>query len=118
LLTTNGYDFKGNPLSITKQVAEDYKNLLDWSAEIPPTLEAEVYTAATEYDALNRPLKSIAPDGSETLYTYNEANFLETVSLITVNGSVKPIITNIDYDAKGQRTKIKYGNGKNDGLFL
>jgi RHS repeat-associated protein len=117
LLTTNGYDFKGNPLSITKQVAEDYKNLLDWSAEIPPTLEAEVYTAATEYDALNRPLKSIAPDGSETLYTYNEANFLETVSLITVNGSVKPIITNIDYDAKGQRTKIKYGNGKTTVYF-
>ena len=31
LLTNNGFDFKGNPLGMTKQIAEEYKTRLDWN---------------------------------------------------------------------------------------
>ena len=111
LLTSDGFDFKGNPLGVGKQIAADYKNRLDWSANTPPTLEPETYTTTTIYDALNRPLISTAPDGSETRYTYNEANFLETIDLSPTTGGGTTIVRNIDYDAKGQRTRIQYGNG-------
>ena len=43
--------------------------------------------------------------------TYNEANFLETVS-VNLRGAAtaSAFVTNIDYDAKGQRVLIEYGN--------
>ena len=114
LLTNDGYDFKGNPLSLTKQIAEDYQNRLDWSASTAPVLETETFTTSTQFDALNRPLVSTAPDGAKTAYTYNEANFLQSVAFSPAGGGAgggKIIVSNIDYDAKGQRTRIQYGNG-------
>ena len=44
--------------------------------------------------------------------TYNEAGLLETVS-VSLRGDQNrtPFVTDIDYNAKGQRTLIEYGNG-------
>lgn len=112
LMTNEAIDFKGNPLRSSKQVAMDYKNRLDWSAGTPPALESESFTTATEYDALNRAVKATAPDQSETEYIYNEANFIEKI-YTRLRGVVTPtpFVEDIDYDTKGQRIRIRYGNG-------
>jgi len=103
-----GFDFKGNLLRSRRGFVADYKVLPDWSVPPPTT---EVFIGSTQYDALNRPLTLTTPDGSVAQPTYNEANLLETVS-VNIRGSVTAtsFVTNIDYDAKGQRILIRYGN--------
>ncbi|MGZ5053532.1 MAG: SpvB/TcaC N-terminal domain-containing protein [Methylobacter sp.] len=110
LVTSDDYDFKGNLLQSQRQLAREYKATLDWSTNVP--LEPEVYTSSTRYNALNRPTEQIAPDNSIYRPTYNEANLLEKVD-VNLRGATAttPFITDIDYDAKGQRTLIDYGNG-------
>ena len=71
------YDFKGNALSISRQLAVDYKTTPDWSTTV--ALEAEVFTTRTSFDALNRPVTQTTPDNSTIRRTYNEANLLETI---------------------------------------
>jgi RHS repeat-associated protein len=110
LTRTDQYDFKGNLLTSIRQLAQDYKSTPDWSKS--PALAQETFSIATTYDALSRPIMITTPDRSVYVPTYDEANLLDKV---TVNlGGVAAatlFVTNIDYDAKGQRTRIDYGNG-------
>ncbi|MEO5726169.1 MAG: toxin, partial [Byssovorax sp.] len=124
VVTSGAYDFKGNLLHGTRRLAADYHAVPDWSplagltdigaiattAEV--LLEAEVFTSATVYDALNRATSMTTPDASEIRPTYNEAGLLEKVEA-RVRGAAAwtTFVDDIDYDAKGQREKIVYGNG-------
>ncbi|MGH8646446.1 MAG: RHS repeat-associated core domain-containing protein [Gammaproteobacteria bacterium] len=115
VVASDEYDFKGNLLRSQRQLAQEYKTTLDWSAAVP--LEAAVFTSRTRYDALNRPTELTAPDDSIIRPAYNEANLLERMEAnlrgALANGQPvwTPFVTDIDYDAKGQRTLIDYGNG-------
>jgi YD repeat-containing protein len=91
VVTSGAYDFKGNLLHGSRRLAADYHAVPDWSsiagltdiAAITTTaealLEAEIFTSATAYDALNRPTSMTAPDASEIRPSYNEAGLLEKV---------------------------------------
>jgi RHS repeat-associated protein len=115
VVTSDEYDFKGNLLRSGRRLARDYKTTLDWAGAVP--LEPETYTSSTTYDALNRPVTLRSPDNSLIRPGYNEANLLERVDVMlrgaASNGQPvwTPFVTNIDYDAKGQRQRIDYGNG-------
>ncbi|MBS1913351.1 MAG: toxin [Bacteroidetes bacterium] len=130
------YDFKGNLLSGSRRLAQDYRNTVDWGsvdavvpaapatfnqvaldAAIGALVEATTYTSTTEYDALNRPTALTAPDTSIVRPRYNEANLLEVVE-VNVRGAMSggsPVWTafvkDIDYNARGQRTRIEYDSG-------
>ncbi|MEW6731026.1 MAG: SpvB/TcaC N-terminal domain-containing protein [Acidobacteriota bacterium] len=110
IVTTDKYDFKGNLLSSSRQFAVDYKNTLDWSGVV--SLEAEVFITNTSFDALNRPVTLTTPDNSIIRPAYNEANFLERIEA-NLQGSTTTttFIRNINYNSKGQREMIEYGNG-------
>ena len=107
-----GFDFKGNLLRSSRGFVADYKALPDLAA-LPPS--TDVFTSSTQYDALNRPVALTTSDGSVVKPTYNEANLLETVS-VNLRGApvATPFVTNIDYNAKGQRTLIEYGNANTE----
>jgi RHS repeat-associated protein len=114
VVTANEYDFKGNLLSRSRQFAQEYKATLDWPAV---ALEAEVYASGTRYDALNRPTELTAPhtldmQPSVIRLGYNAASLLERVEA-SLHGAqpAAVFVANIDYDAKGQRTRISYSNG-------
>jgi RHS repeat-associated protein len=114
-VTSDQYDFKGNLLRSQRQLAQAYKSTLDWSAAVP--LDADTYSHATRYDALNRPTELTSPDNSVIRHTYNEASLLDRVDT-NLRGKQNngqpvwtPFVTRIDYDAKGQRESIAYGNG-------
>ncbi|MDJ0581480.1 SpvB/TcaC N-terminal domain-containing protein [Crocosphaera sp.] len=114
LVTNQGFDFKGNLLVVTRQLVNDYKaQAIDWSGNSPTNnLESEVFTVRTEYDALNRPTLLTSPDQSVTRPVYNEANLLEQMYVRLRGAATETVfVENIDYDAKGQRTLIEYGNG-------
>ncbi len=118
------FDFKGNLLRSTRQLASDYKTTPDWSQA--PVLENERFSSSTQYDALNRPIQVVAPHSDQPgakvniiQPVYNEANLLERVDA-WLNQSAEPVglldpttanlhaVTDIDYDAKGQRIRIAY----------
>jgi RHS repeat-associated protein len=104
------YDLKGNLLKNTRQLTKDYKNVVNWNNPNPDDLlETEAFTSEFKYDAMNRVTWSKTPDNSITEPGYNEANLLETVS-VTQNSSSELFVKNIDYDEKGQRKSITYGN--------
>jgi RHS repeat-associated protein len=115
VVTSDLYDFKGNGLRSQRQLAQSYKNTLDWSGAV--LLEADIYTSRTRYDALNRPTELTTPH-TPTMSpnvirpSFNEANLLEKLA-VNLRGAVRatPFVNNIDYNAKGQRTRIEYGSG-------
>ncbi|HYP54532.1 MAG TPA: RHS repeat-associated core domain-containing protein, partial [Pyrinomonadaceae bacterium] len=126
LLTNEAYDFKGNLLRSTRQLPEDYKDPFDWKQS--PSLESEVFASASRFDALNRVTQQTAPHVvkpesrlSVVQPAYNEANLLERVdvwqglaaepeTLLDPNTATLRPVTNIDYNARGQRELIAYGN--------
>jgi RHS repeat-associated protein len=90
-------------------------------AALAPGLEADIYTSRTTYDAINRPV-TLTPPHTPAMQPnlirpgYNEANLLERVD-VNLRGATSsgqplwtPFVTNIDYNAKGQRQRINYGN--------
>lgn len=130
------HDFKGNLLRTSRRIAEEYVGIVDWSgvdAAIPAnattafnaaTLEtavaarvtADTFTNRTTYDALNRPVTQISPDATVVRYGYTVGAKLETLDA-NLRGVLQagapvwtPFVTDLDYDPKGQRTRIAYGN--------
>ena len=110
VLANDSYDFKGNLLGVVRRFASDHKTPPDWSQD--PALESEAFASANAYDALNRVIAATTPDDSVYRPSFNEAGLLEAVD-VALRGAeaVTPFVTNIDYDAKGRRTRIDYSNG-------
>jgi RHS repeat-associated protein len=110
------HDFKGNLLESTRTLLKDYKNVPDWSANPAPGLENETFTSETRYDALNRPEAMTMPDKSLVQPGYNEANLLDSLKVNLKGGNETTVfVQNIDYNAKGQRERIQYGNDTTTG---
>ncbi len=109
-VTSEAYDFKGNLLRSRRDLLPNYQQAVDWQQSIVPN--DGTFTSSTAYDALNRPTAVIAQDNSIYRPTYNEANLLDKVE-VNLRGAAAttPFVTNINYDAKGQRELIAYGNG-------
>jgi len=122
--TAVAYDFKGGLLAAERQLAVDVTQTLDWSAlgeledvsdleqAAASMLESEVFRTEATFDALGRAVTQTTPDGTVVQLAYNEAALLEGVTA-NVRGSANStsFVSNIDYDAKGRRTLIAYGNG-------
>jgi RHS repeat-associated protein len=114
IVTNDHYDFKDNLLSARRQFLQNYKDDVDWSRS--PELESESFATSTTYDALNRPITLTTPDQSVIRPVYNEANLLNAVDA-NLQGKQEnnepiwtPFVKNIDYNEKGQREIIEYGN--------
>ncbi|GAA4803740.1 SpvB/TcaC N-terminal domain-containing protein [Lysobacter hankyongensis] len=110
-VATPRYDFKGNVLETRRRFLADPRLVPDWSALPAPALAAGAQTTLTVHDALNRLTALTAPDGSVETYAYNETNLVETVAVAPAGGAPVAFVEDIDYDAKGQRNFIRYGNG-------
>ncbi|GAB4533718.1 MAG: hypothetical protein Tsb0014_19390 [Pleurocapsa sp.] len=114
-------DWKQADLDPLLDIPVDTKlNIEAIETAIQPHLEADdfypeettSFTTETAYDALNRPIWVKTPDQSITRPSYNEANLPEEVEVqLRGRETGKKFVKNIDYNAKGQRTKIEYGNG-------
>jgi RHS repeat-associated protein len=103
------YDFKGNLLSLAKQLCRNYKQTIDWNRT--PAMEQETFVQSFTYDAMNRPTKITKPDNTVEQYSYNKAGLLESVQA-RIRGAATwtPFVSDINYNEKGQRTDIYFGN--------
>ncbi len=140
VLTNERYDGKGNLVESSRQLARAVQHAPDWSAlaeladpdaiaaAAAPALDPDVvFVNRARYDALNRPVMLVTPHGGATRPSvvqpvYNESNLLERVDVWLRQGAAPaaPLdpatadlhaVTDIDYNAKGQRERIAYGNG-------
>lgn len=121
------FDFKGNLLSTERQLATAYDQQVDWNDIADPSstsaalgvvgLDAESFSTASEFDALNRVVRLQMPSATPNvdhvaLPAYNETGLLGSVG-VKLDGSATttPFVTKIDYNEKLQRLQIAYGNG-------
>jgi RHS repeat-associated protein len=112
IVTNIAFDFKGNLLAGSRELLVHYTDPVDWSLSPAPELTGEAFTAATTFDALNRPVTLLSPDGSVIRPVYDDAGKLDQVTAnLRGAATATAFVTNIDYNAKGQRTLIGYGNG-------
>jgi RHS repeat-associated protein len=123
LVTAESFDFKGNLLASSRRLAADYTTEPNWTATenltdpaailtaASPLLETEHFDNSSTFDALNRVTTHTTPDGSVTTPKYNEANLLESLLASVPGGPDQDVITNLDYNARGQRISCQYGNG-------
>jgi YD repeat-containing protein len=107
---TYSYDVKGNLTQTTRALATAYRDVIDWSAD--PAIDAFLASGSVVFDALNRPCKQNHPDGTVVRFAYNAAGQVcEIEAILAAAGSSMLLVTNIDYDARGQRARVDYGNG-------
>ena len=113
LIQTPEYDFKGQPVSTSRQLFNKYKEVPHWVTDDPlqDDLEGEAFTFITATDALGRITRQVAPDRSVIIPAYNEAGLLNEEKVEHDSPAVTSIyIEDIDYNEKGQRNKIIFGN--------
>jgi len=109
IVINSQYGMQGEALETSRQMAKEYKEPINWND--PVDLEDEIYTGQFTYNAVGHLLTETTPDGSVTTNTYNQAGQLNTVSVNFKDNTQQQVVNNIEYDAKGQRTLIAYGNG-------
>ncbi len=112
LVETPEYDFQGHPKSTTRKLFKNYKGVANWTdANLANDLENDDFTFTTETDALGRITKQTTPDGSVRTPSYNEAGLLNSETVAHAAPAVTTVyIKDIDYNEKGRREKIVYGN--------
>ena len=104
------FDFKGNLLHSSRELARDYHDQIDWQSS--PELEERVFRSSTTYDALNRPVTVTTPDETVTRLHYNLASLPERVEANLQGAELATrFVTNIEYNARSQRELIAFGNG-------
>jgi RHS repeat-associated protein len=127
------FDFKGNSLEVKRQLAAAFEaEVIDWSPGSPTQqLQADTYTAVTEYDALNRMTRLYNWHKSSARVAVYEPRYSERRILVSEDIVVGPqrtatgysggtrttAISNLDYNEKGQRTRMRYGNGTTTRYF-
>jgi RHS repeat-associated protein len=121
------YDLKGNLGRVRRRMTKAYQTTPTWDAiddpdaNVPlatinanamPLLEDETFVTETDYDALDRPKRIVTADRSEAYPTYNEAGLLETIGVrLRGSAALTPFVTNLDYNARGQRILCQHANG-------
>ncbi len=73
-------------------------------------IEGTRYRIVRTYDLLGRITSVTYPDGDIATYTYNPQGGISSIHLKTLDGSIRPIIKGMSYDAIGRLTGILYGN--------
>jgi RHS repeat-associated protein len=121
LTESTTFDFKGNLVGGLRQFSLRYDITPDWTiletapdkaAAAASLLNPETFTQQASFDALNRVTAITLPDNSVVTPSYNKAGLLEGVAAnLRGTAASTAFVTNIDYNARGQREKIVYGNG-------
>jgi RHS repeat-associated protein len=116
----SSYDSKGALLKSTRRLRTLYRDEPNWiEGKEENLLEQKqeghqtVFITQWKHDALGRVIKEVHPDGSISKTQYYPEGWLKQLNGNHRNSTKKeqPFIKNISYNAKGQRTSIRYING-------
>jgi RHS repeat-associated protein len=126
MVTNVAFDFKGNVLTVRRQLVRDHRAAVVAWPEVNPeagVLE-ETFTKITEYDALGRMTRLYNWHSTERVAVYepqySRRGLLESEDLIMRaqrtddgfrDGQRTTAVHGLTYNARGQRTCLKHGNG-------
>ncbi len=104
------YDPAGQILRSVQRLRTDLGEP-DWRT--PVALDAERFASETFHDALGRPRREVLPDGTVRATDYLRGGGIERVRLTTPDGRLSDvsIVDGADFDARGQRRRVRLGNG-------
>jgi RHS repeat-associated protein len=116
----SSYDIKGKALKSTRRLRKNYRDEPNWIKDKEedlleqkqPDLKTEFVTQWA-HDALGRVIREVHPDGSISMPQYHPEGWMKQLD-VSMAGSTKdklPFVRGVNYNAKGQRTNIRYGNG-------
>jgi RHS repeat-associated protein len=108
IITNSQYSMQAEVLKTSRRIVKDYKIAANWSSIV--STETEIHQTEFTYNAVKKLLTETTPDGSVITNTYSQADQLLSVMVEFTDKTNQLVITQIDYDAKGQRTAITYGN--------
>jgi RHS repeat-associated protein len=119
----DAYDVEGRVTATTRRLAKDHRAQPDWSSLDGPAapsaflpaaaalLDPEPFVTRTTFDAMGRVKSVTTPDQTVAELTYNEAALLETVTARPRGGAPLPVVVDLDYNARGQRTRVELARG-------
>ncbi|MEI6898458.1 MAG: toxin TcdB middle/C-terminal domain-containing protein, partial [Bacteroidota bacterium] len=112
VVETPEYDLHGKPVKTTRKLFKKYREVANWTdLNLIPDLEPDEFTFITETDAIGRIKMQTAPDLSVITPSYNKTGLLKSESVHHINPNLtKPTLKLIDYNEKGKRVKVLYGN--------
>jgi RHS repeat-associated protein len=135
LVTTERYDFKGNPLETSRRTIADQAVLaafervaedgrvpafrVDWrppdgtpfAEHASQLLDPTVHRTSSSYDALNRRTAVRYPAAVDGTRRELRAGYAASGALERVDLDGEVFVEHIAYNARGQRTLVAYGNG-------
>ncbi|MEI4194409.1 SpvB/TcaC N-terminal domain-containing protein [Roseovarius sp. E0-M6] len=124
LSETRRVSLTGQPLETRRQLVRPDLDPVDWpedAVDRTALLEPEAFLAETSYDALDRVIHAIAPYPepatpgaapplNQTRLHYDTGGVLARIEVSVRGVPYSDFVEELDYDAKGQRTWIRYGN--------
>jgi RHS repeat-associated protein len=131
MVESTGFTFAGQPLGSLRRLTSDWVGQPDWTAalqalttsvsaaqtEADTLLETTAYATAMTWDALGRPVTTTSPaesgrTASTTTFGYDRGGRWKSTTL-TLRGAVDSttIVADVQYNARGQRTRIVHGSG-------
>ena len=118
LVTNTSYGLAGAVTASTRQVRPDYQKEANWTAQAISAIAGEpAFASRFTYDALGRVVQEVTPDQTVTTRRLNLAGqVVGTQAALKGAGANDPVVNQtivdtITYDAKGQRTTLRLGNG-------
>ncbi len=105
---TTRYDTSGRVLTATRRLVAGHREEPDWSGAVD--LEPARYRGENRLDALGRPVRVVAADGSVQTFGYDGGGRLTRVTVLT-DGRRTEVLRAVGYDARGQRLSETLGNG-------
>ena len=111
LVTFEAYNIQNQVLKTERRLLKDYKREVNWGKT--GLLEDETFQTAYTYNAFGQIVTETTPDRSVYKAAYDTTEWLKKVDVTFSQPSetTKTFVENIEYNASGQRSKVKYGNG-------
>ena len=96
-----------------RNAPDAHKVTVDWLNPAAVALDGVQHRSRNQFDGLGRVAAQSLPDGTTREYDYAPLGHVAEVRVTTADGQLNRsvIATGIDTNARGQRTRLRFGNG-------
>ncbi len=113
VLTIDRYHMNGQIADMRRAIRAGYQRTVDWTDPGAVATSGPEHRSRMRFDAFGRVVTHGLPDGTTRELTYARIGHVTEVRLTTADGALdrQVIASNIETNARGQRTRLALGNG-------